>query len=324
MSVGASELLREPGGFDEPRGTPAAGRSPLSLFWGRLRGDRAALAALIAIVLLVLVAIFAPLVVALFGAPGPNAVDPNAMDAFGAPKGPGAGALFGYDSLGRDVFSRTVYGARVSLLVGVGGTAIAVVLGVVVGLLAGFYRGWVDTLLSRFVDVLLSFPILLLALGIASACSLGKGCAGGAIKPGLGTVLLVVAIINWTYIARIVRGQVLSLRERDFVAAARVSGASDATIVFREILPNLIAPVIVYATLLVPQNILLEAALSFLGVGITPPTASWGAMISDAAQNFDTQWWYMVFPGAALVLTVLSFNLLGDGLHDALDPKRDR
>ncbi len=324
MSIGASELLHEPGSLGAPTGSAAPGRSSARLLWSRLRSDPITLVALAVVVLVVLVAIFAPLVVKLFGAPGPNAVSDNAMDVFGSPKGPSSSALFGYDTLGRDVFSRTVYGARVSLLVGVGGTAIAVVLGVLVGLVAGYYRGWVDTLLSRFVDVLLSFPILLLALGVASACSLGKGCAGGAIKPGLGTVLLVVAIVNWTVIARIVRGQVLSLREREFVAAARVSGASDLAILFREILPNLTAPVLVYATLLIPQNILLESALSFLGVGITPPTPSWGAMIADASDNFDTAWWYMVAPGAALLLTVLSFNLLGDGLQDALNPRRSR
>ena len=179
-------------------------------------------------------------------------------------------------------------------------------------------------MLSRLIDVLLAFPILLLALGIAAACSLGDGCLGGIVKPGLGVVIFVIAFVNWTYIGRIIRGQVLSLREKEFVEAARALGASNTRIMFREVLPNLVAPIIVYSTLVIPQNILLEAALSFLGVGVQPPDASWGAMIADATNIFDTAWWYMVFPGAALLLTVLAFNLLGDGLQDALNPRARR
>src|SRR5213079_1885032 len=162
------------------------------------------------------------------------------------------------------------------------------------------------------------------ALGVAAACSLGKGCLGGLIKPGLTVVIFVIAFVNWTYIGRIIRGQVLSLREKEFVEAARSLGASNRRIIFREILPNLVAPIIVYSTLVIPQNILFEAALSFLGVGVQPPNASWGAMIADATSIFDSAWWYMVFPGVALLLTVLAFNLLGDGLQDALNPRRGR
>jgi peptide/nickel transport system permease protein len=172
--------------------------------------------------------------------------------------------------------------------------------------------------------VLLAFPILLLALGLAAACSLGKGCLGGLIQPGLTVVIFVIAFVNWTYIARIIRGQVLSLREKEFVEAARSLGASNSRIIFRELLPNLVAPIIVYSTLIIPQNILFEAALSYLGVGVQPPNASWGAMLADATSIFDTAWWYMVFPGVALLLTVLAFNLLGDGLQDALNPKSGR
>ena len=323
MSVGAPGLLAQEERYEHDFESGIA-RSPWQLFWRRLREDKVALVALGVIVALVLAAIFAPLVVKLFGAPGPNVQDRNAVDAFGTPLGPSAGHLFGVDPLGRDVFARTVYGARVSLLVGIVGTGVAMLLGVAVGLLAGYYRGWVDTLLSRLVDVVLSFPVLLLGIGIASACSLGNGCVAGAITPGVRTVILVVALVSWTSIARIVRGQVLSLREREFVVAARSLGASNLRIVIREILPNLTASIIVYSSLLLPQTILLEAALSFLGVGVSPPTASWGWMIADAADNFDTQWWYMVFPGAALLLTVLAFNLLGDGLRDALDPRAER
>lgn len=323
MSVGAPGLLAQEERAERAFESSLA-RSPWQLCWERLRRNRVAMAALATIVVLILVAIFAPLVVKLAGAPGPNVQDHNAVDQFGTPLGPSGAHWFGVDPLGRDVFARTVYGARVSLLVGIVGTGVAVLLGVTVGLLAGYYRGWVDTLLSRLVDVVLSFPVLLLGIGIASACSLGNGCVKGAITPGVRTVILVIALVAWTSIARIVRGQVLSLREREFVVAARSLGASNRRILSREILPNLTAPVVVYSSLLLPQTILLEAALSFLGVGVSPPTASWGWMIADASDNFDTQWWYMVFPGAALLLTVLAFNLLGDGLRDALDPRAER
>jgi peptide/nickel transport system permease protein len=191
-------------------------------------------------------------------------------------------------------------------------------------MIAGFFRGWVDTVISRFIDVLLAFPILLFGIGLASACSLGNGCLGGLIKPGLTVVIFVIAFVNWTYIARIVRGQVLSLREKEFIEASRSLGASNFRIVFREVLPNLVAPIIVYTTLIIPQNILFEAALSFLGVGVQPPNASWGQMLAEATDIFDSAWWYMVFPGAALLLTVLAFNLLGDGLQDALNPRAGR
>jgi peptide/nickel transport system permease protein len=299
-------------------------RSPLQLFWRRFRSDRVAMASAIFIILLVLVAIAAPLVVSLVGVSGPNTPNPNATDIFGSPTGPTGAHPFGVDKIGRDVLARVVYGARVSLEVGIIGTAVAAIVGTVIGLLAGFYRGWVDTLLSRFIDVFLSFPILLLALGLSSACQLGSGCLGGLLKPGLGTVVIVIAFVGWTYIARIVRGQVLTLREKEFVEASRSLGASNRRIIFREILPNLVAPIIVYASILIPQNILFESALSFLGVGVTAPTPSWGAMIADASTIFDTAWWYMLFPGLGLLITVLAFNLLGDGLQDALNPKDSR
>jgi ABC-type dipeptide/oligopeptide/nickel transport system permease subunit len=298
-----------------------AARSPLELFWRRLKDDKVALTAACFIVFLVLCAIFAPLIVKLVGTTGPTAQNPKALDSFGTPSGPSGSHVFGVDQLGRDVFSRVLYGARVSLEVAIIATAISVAIGVVLGMIAGFYRGWVDTGISRMIDVLLAFPILLFGIGLASACSLGKGCLGGLIKPGLTVVIFVIAFVNWTYIARIIRGQVLSLREKEFVEASRSLGASNTRIIFREILPNLVAPIIVYSTLVIPQNILFEAALSFLGVGIQPPNASWGQMLADATSIFDTAWWYMVFPGAALLMTVLAFNLLGDGLHDALNPR---
>jgi peptide/nickel transport system permease protein len=322
MSVGAAEIF--PGAaarldFLDVGGQIAA-RSPLQLFWRRFRRDRVAVVALVFIVLLIALAIAAPLVVSLLGLPGPTVQNLNLTDQFGSPLGPSWAHPFGVDQLGQDVMSRTIYGARVSLEVGILGTAIATTIGVAVGLLAGFYRGWVDTLLSRLTDVVLSIPILLLGLGLGAACSV-RGCVKGIVAPGLGVIVFLIALAFWPYVARIVRGLVLSLREREFVEAARAMGASDARIMTREILPNLTAPIIVYASLLIPQSILIEAALSFLGVGVRPPTASWGQMIASATPIFNTAWWYMTFPGLALLLTVLAFNLLGDGLQDALNPR---
>jgi peptide/nickel transport system permease protein len=297
-------------------------RSPMQLFWRRLRRDRVAMASLGFIVILILIAFLAPAIVAIAGTPDPKTQSSEALDVFGTPTGPSGAHPFGVDRLGRDVFSRTVYGARVSLEVAFISTGIAVFIGVVIGLLAGFYRGGVDTVLSRLTDVVLAFPILLLGLGLAAACSGADGCFGGLIQPGLSVVIMVIAIINWTYIARIVRGQVLSLREKEFVEAARSLGASDRRIIVHEILPNLLAPLIVYSSLLIPANILLEAALSFLGVGVAGGTPSWGAMISEATSLFPDAWWFMLFPGLALLFAVLAFNLVGDGLQDALDPRR--
>ncbi|MET0683845.1 MAG: ABC transporter permease [Solirubrobacteraceae bacterium] len=299
-----------------------AARSPMQLFWRRLRRDKVAMTALAFIILLIFVAIFAPLIVKALGAPDPLEQNSEALDVFGTPTGPSSEHWFGVDRLGRDVFSRTIYGARVSLEVAFISTGIAVVIGTIVGLVAGFYRGFVDTFLSRLTDVVLAFPILLLGLGLAAACSGADGCFNGIIQPGLPVVIMVIAIINWTYIARIVRGQVLSLREKEFVEAARSLGASNPRILVREILPNLLAPLIVYSSLLIPANILLEAALSFLGVGVSGGTPSWGGMISEATNLFPEAWWFMLFPGLALLLTVLAFNLVGDGLQDALDPRR--
>jgi peptide/nickel transport system permease protein len=326
MSVGAADLLVEPGASLESvefvSGDITA-RSPTALFWRRFRSDRVAMVSAIFIIFLILVAIFAPLIVKLLGLPGPSVQNISLTDAFGTPIGPTAAHPFGVDPLGEDVLARVIYGTRVSLFVGIVGTFLTTVVGVSCGLFAGFHRGWVDTGLSRIADVVLSFPILLLGLGIGAACAV-NGCLGGALQPGVDVIILIIVIAGWTYIFRITRGQVLSLREKEFVEAARSLGASNTRIMFREILPNLTAPIIVYASLLIPVNILFEAALSFLGVGVKPPTASWGQMIADATPNFQTVWWYMLFPGLALLLTVLAFNLVGDGLQDALNPKADR
>ena len=304
-------------------GGDIAARSPLQLFWARFRRDRVAVVSLGFILFLIVLALAAPVVVSLLGLPGPYTQNLNLTDSFGSPLGPSWAHPFGVDQLGEDVMSRVIYGTRVSLEVGIIGTTISTVIGVTIGMLAGFYRGWVDTLLSRFMDVVLSIPILLLGLGLGAACAV-HGCVKGLIQPGLGSIIFIIALATWPYVGRIVRGLVLSMREREFVEAARALGASDARIMFREILPNLTAPIIVYSSLLIPTNILLEASLSYLGVGIRPPTASWGQMLASATPIFNTAWWYMVFPGVALLLTVLAFNLLGDGLQDALNPRNAR
>ena len=299
---------------------PAA-RSPWQLFWARFRDDRLALVSLGFIGFLVAIAVFAPVVVDLLGVPGPEERDSEALDpVFATPTGPSVDHPFGVDQIGRDVLARTIYGARVSLIVAVAATALATLAGIVAGLLAGYFRGWTDTFIMRSVDVLLAIPYLLLASGLAAACSTGGGCLGGLIQPGMPVVIAVISFTSWTYMARIVRGQTLSLREKEFVEASRSIGASNRRIVFREILPNLTAPIVVYASILIPQVILYEAALSFLGVGVTDQP-SWGQMIDDATGLFPDAWWYMLFPGVALLLTVLAFNLVGDALQDALNPR---
>jgi peptide/nickel transport system permease protein len=298
-----------------------AARSPLQLFWRRFRSDKVALVALAFIVILIIVAICAPLIVKAMNLHPLNSPNTAELDPFGQPIGPNSAHPLGVDDLGRDILARVLYGARVSLEVAFISTGIAVFVGVAIGTLAGFFGGWLDTLLSRIMDVVLAFPILLLAIGLSSACTLGNGCLGGLITPGRTTLIVVIALASWPYIGRIIRGQVLSLREKEFVEAARSLGASNGRIMGREILPNLVAPIIVYTSLILPTNVLYEAALSFLGVGVQPPTASWGQMIATASPIFDSAWWYMLFPGIALVVTVLAFNLVGDGLQDALDPR---
>jgi peptide/nickel transport system permease protein len=324
VSAGASESLIESDQIDlgDESAAEIAARSPLELFWGRLRRDKVALVSLGVVVFMVLVAIFAPLIVKVFGIQQPNVQNDNLLGDFGQPTGPSGTHPFGVDKRGRDVLARVIYGSRVSLEVAFIATALIVIIGVTAGLVTGYYRGKVDTLLSRVMDLFLAFPVLVLAVGLGVACA--DGCLGGAIQPGLMVVIFVITITTWPYMARIVRGQVLSLREREFVEASRSLGASNPRIIFREILPNLVAPIIVYATVLIPQNILYEAALSFLGVGVDPSKPSWGAMISDATDIFQDAWWYMVFPGLALLITVLAFNIVGDGLQDALNPRTSK
>lgn len=325
-----SQLTAEatPGGA-EPTG-PAGevpqqviGRSPWQIFWTRFRRDRVALAGLAFIIFLVIIAFVVPFIAKHVVHHGPNDLFLFEMtDEIGLPKGPNKQFWFGADLAGRDLFVRVLYGVRTSLVVAILATGIELLIGVTLGVAAGFYRGKVDTVISRISDIVLSLPVLLLALGLVSACGLQRnGCLGGLIQPGLLLVSYVIGLFSWPYISRIIRGQVLSMREKEYIEASRAMGASDRRIMFREILPNLVAPLIVYATLIIPTNILFEASLSFLGIGVPASTPSWGAMLSEASTIFDVAWWTMLWPGMFLLATTLAFNLVGDGLRDAFDPR---
>lgn len=310
-----SVLLAEP---FEPAEPPerVEGRTPWQLAWARLKRDRAAMISGAVIAVLIAMAVFAPYLSHLIGQSltGQDR-GPHGLSADGLPAGPSTYHWLGTDDLGGDVFARIMWGARVSLFVGLIATAIEIVIGVVVGTVAGFYGGAVDSFLARLMDVVLSFPFLLTALALVAR-----------FHAHLYLTIGVIAFFAWSQIGRIVRGQVLALREREFVEAARSLGSSNLRIMFVDLLPNLIAPVIVYGTLLIPVNIVSEATLSFLGLGVQYPTASWGQMISQASNQglYQVAWWFLVFPGLALLLTTLAFNLLGDGLRDALDPRGDR
>jgi peptide/nickel transport system permease protein len=300
------------------------GRSLSQIAWMRLRRDKIALAGGVIIIFLVLVAIFAPLIVKLLGHP-PNEfhqelIDPNLQ----VPKngwGISREFLFGLEPInGRDIFSRVVYGARISLLIAILATLVSVAIGTVLGVIAGYFGGWLDSVISRTMDVFLAFPILLFAMALVGAIpDQAFGLSGDPLRIAL--LIVVISFFTWPYVGRIIRGQALSLRHREFVEAARSVGARGTYIVFREMLPNLAAPILIYTTLLIPTNILFEAALSFLGVGVRPPTPSWGQMIADGARWYTIAPQFMLFPGLAIFITVLAFNLFGDGLRDALDPR---
>jgi peptide/nickel transport system permease protein len=293
--------------------TRIQGRSPVRLAWERLRRDRAAMISFVVIVLITLVAIGAPLLAALVGH-GPNDQYRDiGLTPQGLPKGPTATFLMGTDDLGRDLLVRIAYGSRISLLVGVVSTLLSVVFGVVVGVIAGYLGGRIDTLIALIIDVVLSIPFLLAGIAIVSL-----------IGPSLTVTIVVIAFFSWSSIARIVRGQVLSIREREYVEAARSLGASDWRIMFVDVLPNVLAPVIVYTTLLIPLAIVSEATLSFLGLGVPAPTATWGGMLDGSLQYYRVAWWYLLFPGLALLITTLAFNIFGDGVRDAFDPRTDR
>lgn len=221
---------------------------------------------------------------------------------------PSATHLLGTDELGRDVLSRMIYGARISLMVGFIAVGIATIIGVIIGAISGYYGGWTDEILMRFTDVALTFPSFFLILAVITM-----------LEPNIINVMIVIGITGWMGVARLVRAEFLSLKQRDFVSAARSIGQSDFIIIFRHILPNAMAPVLVSATLGIAGAILTESALSFLGIGVQPPTPSWGSILTEGKNYIEFAWWLSVFPGLAILFTVLSYNLLGEGLRDALD-----
>ena len=298
-------------------------RTPMALAFARLRHDRVAIGAAVLLVILILLAICAPLVAKLTGHGVNQQLPSEGLTPDGFPVTPNSSFLLGADQLGRDVLVRTLYGARISLLVGIVATAIALVVGTIVGVIAGFVGGRTDTVLSRVIDIFLSFPFLVTALTLVA---LNRDAQGQPRTNPIILVMVVISLFTWTFFARLIRGQVLSLREREFIEAARSLGASNRRIMMVDLLPNLVAPMIVYATLQIPLNIVFEATLSYLGVGVRPPTPSWGNMINDAQSSafYQTQPAFLLGPGIALLLTVLAFNLLGDGLRDALDPRSSR
>jgi peptide/nickel transport system permease protein len=287
-----------------------AGRAPWQLAWDQLRRDRVAIGSFAVICVIAAAAIFAPVIAALVGHGPDTQYRTSGLTPNGIPVGPNPTFLFGTDDLGRDVLVRVVYGARVSLLVGVVATGLAIAVGVAIGLTAGYFGRVVDSVLSRFIDAVLSLPYLVFAIALVSITG-----------PSLTVSIAVIAFFSWASVGRIVRGQVLSIKEKEFVQAARSLGASNARIMFLDILPNVMTPVIVYATMLVPISIVFEATLSFLGIGVVPPTPSWGNMLAEALPYYTVAWWFVAFPGLALLVTTLAFNLLGDSVRDAFDPR---
>jgi ABC-type dipeptide/oligopeptide/nickel transport system permease subunit len=307
-------------------GEAIEGRSLGQIAWVRLKRDKVAMGGGIFIIFLILVAIIGPHLVQ-----NPTTFHPNLIDpTYSRPIGPWGGIStahpLGVEPInGRDVLARIVNGAQVSLLIAFLATALAVSIGVFMGIIAGFFGGWVDAVIARSMDVFLAFPLLVFAIALVGVIpSSAFGLSGNSLRIGL--LIFVIGFFAWPYMGRIIRGQALSLREREFVDAARSLGARGPYILFRELLPNLVAPILVYSTLLIPVNILFEAALSYLGVGIIPPTPSWGGMLSDAVNNgyWQIDPLFMIIPGLAIFLTVMAFNLFGDGLRDALDPRSSR
>jgi peptide/nickel transport system permease protein len=299
------------------------GRSLGQIAWMRLRRDKVAMTGGAIVVFLVLVAIIGPLFTQNPDIYHPSLINPT----FSRPNGPFGGISlahpFGVEpQTGRDMLARIVVGARYSLLIGFLATALAVVIGVLMGIIGGYFGGWVDAVIARMMDVFLAFPLLVFAIALVGVIpGSAFGLSGNTLRVTL--LVFIIGFFAWPYMGRIIRGQTLSLREREFVDAARSLGARGPYILVRELLPNLVGPILVYSTLLIPTNILFEAALDYLGVGIIPPTPSWGQMLSSAVSNgfYYVDPMYMIIPGMAIFVTVMAFNLFGDGLRDALDPR---
>lgn len=275
-----------------------------AVFWQRLKHNRMALAGGGVVALLFIFSFLAPVI---------SPADPNSINAWQVLSPPSLQHWFGTDELGRDVFSRVIFGARISLLVGFVAIGISVTIGTVVGLISGYYSGIVDTFLMRLVDIMLCFPAFFLILAVIAF-----------LGPSIWYIMMIIGLTSWMGVARMVRAETLSIREMDYITAARCIGCSDLRIIFRHILPNAMSPVLVSATLGVAGAILTESALSFLGIGVQPPTPSWGNMLTSGKDYIEFAWWLSLFPGLAILITVLAYNLLGEGIRDALDPRVNR
>lgn len=286
-------------------------RSSWQLTLRRLSTDPASVISAVVIVLIVVFALCAPLIAHLTGHGPTEQFRETGLSSSGIPVGPNSEFLLGTDQLGRDVFVRLAYGARISLLVGVVASLIASAIGVIIGSIAGFFGRVTDTILSRIIDLVMSVPFLLVAIALVAV-----------LGPSLGLSIVVIVFFSWAGLARVIRGQVIAIREREFIEAARSLGESQWSMMFRDVVPNLVVPIIVYTTLGIPAAVVFEATLSFLGLGIVPPTPSWGNMLADAANGsmYMVAPWMVLVPGLALLALTLAFNLLGDGLRDALDP----
>ncbi|TWE16792.1 ABC transporter permease [Kitasatospora atroaurantiaca] len=325
LDVTGSAAEAQPEAVLSGMGEAIQGRSLGQIAWMRFKRDKVAVAGGIVVICLMLLAVLSKPIEWVFNL-DPNAFHQNLIDPILLrPKGALGGISWDHPlgvepQFGRDLLARIVEGAWVSLAVAFGATILSVAIGTVMGVIAGYYGGWIDTVISRLMDIFLAFPLLLFA--IALSASLQGGAFGlHGLTLHISVLIFVIGFFNWPYMGRIIRGQTLSLREREFIDAARSLGARGPYILFKEMLPNLVAPIIVYSTLLIPTNILFEAGLSFLGVGIQPPQASWGGMLSQAVGLYQADPEFMIVPGLAIFITVLAFNLLGDGLRDALDPR---
>jgi peptide/nickel transport system permease protein len=324
VAVPSSEVA----GFQGEAQAPTSGRSLRQIVWARLRRDRLAMVCLVVLVVFYITAIFGPIVAGVFGI-DPYKFDAAAISDFGGKPLLAWGGISPAHPLGvewgtgRDIFAQLLYGLRISLIIATSATLTTVAIGTVIGIVAGYTGGWTDILIGRFMDLILAFPFLLIILALSGVLTQRLEQIG--VPEGNPSrilyLILVLSVFGWPYLARIVRGQVLSLREREFVEAAVAMGANKRRILFTEILPNLWAPILVYATLTLPAYISLEAALSFLGVGVVPPDTTFGAMLANSVSYFNVVPTYLFIPGTVLVILVVSFNLLGDALRDALDPK---
>ena len=271
------------------------------LFWKRFRKNGLALVGALIVIFLFIIALMAPVI---------SPYDPGQINIKRVLQEPTAEHIFGTDSLGRDVLSRMIWGSRISLLVGFVAVGIATLIGIFLGALAGYYGRWVDNLIMRFVDIMLCFPTFFLILAVIAL-----------LEPNIWNIMIIIGITGWMGVARLVRAEFLSLKERDFTVAEKALGAKNFRIIFRHILPNAMAPILVSATLGVAGAILTESALSFLGIGVQPPTPSWGNILTAGKDNIEIAWWLSLYPGLAILITVLGYNLLGEGIRDAIDPR---